>query len=422
MRTPQFIEASDTIRVAAREAVLRELEVIGSRRKRLLSDADDELERLAAFLNVASAAGIRQNEIAERAGVSRQTLVNLRNEGRGRGYDWNLDLEAMLALAFQGPQTVESLASLLPQVLGDEIPIQAALDRLTSAGAAAWAGAAMSGDNRQDYFKLTPQGVEELPSRLRQAAIPENKRWTAYVATAQTDADTLAEVGQSILGEYRVGVIPANTMQGMEQPEIAFYVDAPSFDDAVSGAAAFYGELRKRAQLNPEPAHVTAVIPPQARGRAAEQARSASPRTVEADFERLRSYVESELQAPAHTHNAGTSMQDIADLAQRVPAAAILEAQIRIEEDLREALESIGEAPAKSEDGSALARRAFERTLLTAETLNAVEGATVMRNLAVHGPRREISVKQAEEFVAIADAVRYAIRQNVKLFTEQSAP
>jgi len=36
-----------------------------------------------------------------------------------------------------------------------------------------------------------------------------------------------------------------------------------------------------------------------------------------------------------------------------------------------------------------------------------------MRNLAVHGPRREISVKQAKEYIVIADAVLFAIRQNV---------
>jgi DNA-binding XRE family transcriptional regulator len=414
MSTPQFIEASDTIRVAAREAVLRELESIGNRRKRLLSDADDELERLAAFLGVATAAGIRQNEISERAGVSRQTLVNLKSEGRGRGYAWNLDLEAMLALAFQGPQTVESLTSLLPPVIGDEAETQAVLDRLKAAGAAAWAGAAMSGDTRHDYFKLTLEGVEELPRRLREAAIPETKRWTAYVATDQADAETLAAVGQSILGENRVGVIPARTLTGMEQPEIAFYVDAPSFEDAVSRAAAFYGELRQRADLPPEPAQVTAVIPPQARGRGAEQPRSGNPRLAEANFERLRSDVEAEL--PSTPRTSGAPADDLTGLAQRVPAAAIVEAYMRIEEDLREALKLVDEAPGKAEDGSALALRSFERGLVTAETLNAVEGAAVMRNLTVHGPPREVSVKQAEEFVAIANAVRYAIRQNVSRF------
>jgi DNA-binding XRE family transcriptional regulator len=419
MGTPQFIEPSDTIRVAAREAVLQELEAIGSRRKRLLSDADDELERLASFLQVATAAGIRQNEIAERAAVSRQTLVNLRNEGRGGGHDWNLDLQVMLVLAFQGPQTVESLTSSLPSVVGDEQPTESALKRLLDAGAAAWAGAAMSGDSRHDYFKLTSQGVEELPGRLRQAAIPENKRWTAYVATAQSDADKLAEIGQSILGEYLVGVIPASTMKGMERPEIAFYVEAPSFSDAISAAAAFYEQLRAKACLAPETAHVTAVIPPQARARAAEQLRNVKAPPVGADFERLRSEVEAELEPSPPAHQ--TDAQDILDLAQRVPAAAIIEAHMRVERALRAALESSGEQPSESDGGGALVQRAFERGLVTSETVNAVEGVTVMRNLAVHGPRHEISIKQAEEYVTIANAVLYAIRQNITRFNETPA-
>lgn len=418
MVTPQFIEANDTIRVVAREAILRELEALGNRRKRLLGDAEDEIDRLAAFLPIAASAGIRQNEIAERAGVSRQTLVNLRNEGRGRGVDWNLDVESMLVLAFQGPQTVESLASQLPSVLGDEVPAGAALKRLLDAGAAAWAGAAMAGERRHDYFKLTTQGVEELPGRLRQAAIPENKRWTAYVATAQGDVNTLADVGESILGEHRVGVIPSGTVKGMERPEIAFYVEAPTFDDAVVQAAALYGLLREKAKLPPETAQVTAVVPPQARARAGERGPGAKERAVEADLERLRSEVEAELDATSHDPGAVTS--DIADLAKRVPAAAIIEAQMRIERDLREALQSVDEQPAKGDDGSVLAQRAYERGLVTAETLNAIEGATVMRNLAVHGPRQEISVKRGEEFVAIANAVRYAIRQNLKQFKERS--
>jgi hypothetical protein len=86
---------------------------------------------------------------------------------------------------------------------------------------------------------------------------------------------------------------------------------------------------------------------------------------------------------------------------------------MRIEQELRHALTSVGEAPSQADDSSALTRQAFELGLVTAETVNAIEGATVMRNLAVHGPRREISVQQAQEYVAIANAVLYAIRQNV---------
>ncbi|MBA3809688.1 MAG: hypothetical protein H0X28_15055 [Solirubrobacterales bacterium] len=45
-----------------------------------------------------------------------------------------------------------------------------------------------------------------------------------------------------------------------------------------------------------------------------------------------------------------------------------------------------------------------------------IEGITVMRNLAVHGPRSEITVKQAEEYLALVDSVLYAMRQNIMSF------
>jgi DNA-binding XRE family transcriptional regulator len=400
--TPQFIEPTDTIKVAARDAVLQEIEAIGSRRKQLLSDADDELERLAAFLRLATTAGLRQTEIADRAGVSRQTLINLRNEGRGTDREWDLDLQAMVVMAFQGPQTVASLASCLAATLNDEAEVQAAVNRLVEAGVVAWAGAAMSGDNRQDYFRLSAEGVEELPSRLRRAAIPENKRWTAYVSSSQNDAERLADIGQSILGQYRVGVIPANTVKGMSLPEIAFEVEAPGLTDAISRAAEFYEQLRARAGLEPEPARVTAVVPPTTRVRAR------GP--LEADFERLRSDLQVGL--PPKVGDRLSDTRDIADLAERVPSAAIVEAHRRIEHELREVLNSIGEKPSKSDDAGVLARQAAAHGLLSPETVNAVDGASVMRNLAVHGPPREISSKQAREYVAIADAVLFAIRQN----------
>ena len=43
-----------------------------------------------------------QHEIAERAGVSRQTLINIRGRGRGSDRPWMLDLQ----LALNGPQTI----------------------------------------------------------------------------------------------------------------------------------------------------------------------------------------------------------------------------------------------------------------------------------------------------------------------------
>ena len=372
------------------------------------------MERLAAFLGVAAAAGIRQTEIADRVGVSRQTLSNLRNEDRGQRYTLALDLKLMIALAFQGPQTTASLASLIRPDSGDEELIAAAIRRLEGTGTVAWAGAAISGERKLDYFKLTAQGAEELPGRLRQAAIPENKRWTAYVPTSERDVELLAEVAQSILGEYRAGVIPANTVKGMQHPEVAFFVEASNFQDAIQRAAEFYDVLRAKAGLPPEAARVSAVVEPAVGARPSGDiggtGTGSAGSAIVSDFQRLRTDVE--LQLPPQPSPQAPQEEDLLELAQRIPAAAIIQAHLRIEQALRQTLSSAKVETSDSEVTAALVGNALTRGLITPETANAVEGATVMRNLAVHGPRREVSTKQAIEYVTIAAAVLYAIRQN----------
>lgn len=263
--------SGDDIRAAARVAVLQELESIGMRRQALLEDADTELERLGAFLSVAESAGIRQNEIAERANVSRQTLLNLRNEGRGTKREWNIDIRVMLVLAFSGAQSLESLTSLLRPGRDYEHHAEEALKRLCEAGAVTWAGAGLSGGDRQDYFKLTPQGVAELPGRLGLAAMPESRRWTAYVAANKPDAHKIVTAGEIAMGQYEVAHIPAATRYDMTSDEVAFHVEAPTVEQAGLAAAALYARLRKLAGLGHETARVMALLPPQsgARGRAA---------------------------------------------------------------------------------------------------------------------------------------------------------
>lgn len=135
---------------------------------------------------------------------------------------------------------------------------------------------------------------------------------------------------------------------------------------------------------------------------------------IEADFERLRSDVQAKLGQPSITPPTQADTKDLADLAQRAPAAAIIEAHLRVEQELREILTAQGEKPSDAADARDLAHSALKRGLVTPETVNAVEGITVMRHLSVHGPRREIFVKQAEEYVTLVNAVLYAIRQNVR--------
>jgi hypothetical protein len=52
--------------------------------------------------------------------------------------------------------------------------------------------------------------------------------------------------------------------------------------------------------------------------------------------------------------------------------------------------------------------------LITAETQDAIEGLSVMRNLAAHGKQDDLSPQRAHEFVALSQGVLYAIHANAK--------
>lgn len=234
------------------------------RRESAQLEADSELDRLGALLPVAEDAGMRQHEIAELAGVSRQTLLNLRNKGRGADRTWNLDLRVLLLMAFQGAHSAQMLESTIgfpdhPTEIGD------AIERLLQSAAIRLAGIVGPGEKSVAYYRITPDGLAQLPARLHQAAMPASLRWAAYIATK--DADRITNVGESALGRYEVAHIPASTTRDMQVPEVAFYVDASTVQDAAQAASARYAELRKLAKLQPEPAYVTTLLPPDVRAR-----------------------------------------------------------------------------------------------------------------------------------------------------------
>jgi len=91
-----------------------------------------------------------------------------------------------------------------------------------------------------------------------------------------------------------------------------------------------------------------------------------------------------------------------------------------VEHELRDALSSIGESPADGTDATELAHLALERSLITRLTLNAVEGILVMRNLALHGPQREITRTQVDEYLVLVEGVLYTLRQNIKRYRQSS--
>jgi transcriptional regulator with XRE-family HTH domain len=256
-------DVADT-RAAARRQVAQELENVRRRRESAQLEAEAELDRLGALLPVAEDAGMRQHEIAELSGVSRQTLVNLRNRGRGADRHWNIDLRILLKLAFHGAHSVPMLESAIGFPV-DAIETGDAIERLVQAKAIRFAGSVRSGQQDESYYRITQGGLAQLPGRLHHAAMPASIRWAAYIATK--DADKLTNVGETALGQYEVALIPASTTHDMQLPEIAFYVDASTVDHAAHAATVKYAQLRKLAKLEPEPAYITTLIPPEIRAR-----------------------------------------------------------------------------------------------------------------------------------------------------------
>lgn len=96
---------------------------------------------------------------------------------------------------------------------------------------------------------------------------------------------------------------------------------------------------------------------------------------------------------------------------QQSPRAAVMAAYAEIEEALRRRLTIAGFVEGEGRPMSArqLASVAEERGLISRQTADAIRGATVLRNLAAHGPEAEIDQHKALDFLTLADAILYAV-------------
>jgi hypothetical protein len=90
------------------------------------------------------------------------------------------------------------------------------------------------------------------------------------------------------------------------------------------------------------------------------------------------------------------------------PAAAVMEAHARVERRLREILAEAGVEETRSRSVRELARVAAEKELIPRESVRAVEGITVMRNLAAHGQGNDLTPSRAREYLDLVDAVLFS--------------
>ena len=133
---------------------------------------------------------------------------------------------------------------------------------------------------------------------------------------------------------------------------------------------------------------------------------------VEFEFQRQLAELETQVEsvAPAPGDDADGVSPELRELARRVPDAAIFEAFGQVEERLRELIRESGHEPA-AVGAVALARVARGRDLITAETVKAIEGLAVMRNLAAHNRSTGLAADQALEYLDIVHAVLYTLHR-----------
>jgi hypothetical protein len=139
---------------------------------------------------------------------------------------------------------------------------------------------------------------------------------------------------------------------------------------------------------------------------------------VEMEFDRLLSEVELAVEALASATSGGPTgpgspvIEELEGMVPTSPVAAVLEAHAAVERELRDLLAEADPAADTSRmPTSRLLREALERGIITPEAAKAVEGITVMRNLAAHGRASEISPERAREYLALVDAVLFTLHQ-----------
>lgn len=108
-------------------------------------------------------------------------------------------------------------------------------------------------------------------------------------------------------------------------------------------------------------------------------------------------------------------------IATQSPRGAVLAAYAEIEQALRRRLTLDGYAEAERRPQSArqMAVVAEERKVISRQTADAIQGATVLRNLAAHGPEGEIDPRKALDFLTLADGILYAIGTGAEIWRQR---
>jgi len=139
---------------------------------------------------------------------------------------------------------------------------------------------------------------------------------------------------------------------------------------------------------------------------------------LDMEFDRLGAEVEAAVgQGPlASVAGQGSIQTPVIEglevLATSSPIAAVMDAHAAVEQAIRDLILTVDpEANVSRMSVGQLLRLATDRDLVAPETAKAVEGITIMRNLAAHGRASEVTLDRARDYLALTEAVLYALRQ-----------
>jgi len=131
---------------------------------------------------------------------------------------------------------------------------------------------------------------------------------------------------------------------------------------------------------------------------------------LEFEFDRLLATVEADVEPTKRVVPGESVAVELAGIAEQAPLAAIIESFGRVETALRDLLAAAG-LDVSQLSVPALVREAQARDLISPETASAIEGITVLRNLAAHGRAGAVRHDRAVEYLALVDAVLYTLRR-----------
>jgi hypothetical protein len=127
----------------------------------------------------------------------------------------------------------------------------------------------------------------------------------------------------------------------------------------------------------------------------------------EAEFDEASAEVRAELPPKAQEVARAIVPSSALAVVEASPTGAVLEAWKQIEHEI-EALARANEVPVSpmptTLDGL------VSRNVITPEARNSITGLRQLRNLAVHGPAGEVSANRAREFLAMAEAILWILR------------